>query len=262
MARAKKRTRTRDELVALYNEQWGFLRRSARLFDAGQIAEAKALATTMRLLLHNTTHSHALLSQIGLDEALFFDTAIDGLVHVEMTGNGARYAAPLDGPVRRPAWLIPFKYWWRKVVIAVPGEIALTRADLVLTMADQDGGAHVDPEVDEAYWRIGNGRDVNWAVHTEIGLVPLVNLEQSSVRQIAHEAMVSLIRPRRVIPNDLPPGSPRAITQITTDATTGAVTRQEVQAKRVCPCRSGLPYAGCHGRGGVNEGKVTTPLTT
>jgi hypothetical protein len=264
-----RKPRSRDELEKLYQEQWTFLRRSTEAFDRGESAEAKRLAATLRLLLHDEARSISLLSQLGLKEALFFDTAGDvhpanlaptfGLTQVRFANNKARYVAPLDRPTNRGVWIIPFKFWWRKVVISVPGDFQLTRADLILIMANQDGGVHVDPGLDERYHRLSTDAALNYSITTQIGLTPLVELERVSVRQIAYEVMLSLIQPRRTIPNDLPASPPLPHTEIVTDARIGVVTQRIVQERPVCPCKSGLSYPECHGRGGVNEGKVTGP---
>jgi hypothetical protein len=265
-----RRPRSRDELVELYHEQWSFLRRSAEIFDGGETAEAKRLAATVRLLVHDTKRSKSLLSQLGLKNALFFDTAKDiqaanlvptfGLVQVHFVGARAEYVAPLARPLPSGVWLIPFEYWWAKPVVVVPGEFRLTRADLILIMANEDGGAHVDPTIDERYYRVARDAALNWSVATQFGLEALANLEGASVRQIAHELMVSLVQPRRVIPNDMPIDGPQWRTQVIKDASTGAVTERRVELRPLCPCRSGMRYTECHAKGGVNEGKVTVPV--
>ena len=264
-----RRQRTRDELIALYNEQWSFLRRSADEFDRGDTSEAKRLASTMRLLLHDTKNSHSLVAQIGLKEALFFDTATDilsanlastfGLVQVRFVNGRADYVPRLDRMGETGIWMIPFEYWWTKPVIFVPGEFQLTRAELVLIMADQDGGAHVDPGVDERYYRLRSEAALNWSMVTEFGSEALLNLERASIRQIAHEVMTSLIVPRRVVPNDMPAEPSQWRTEIIKDARTGVTTNRQREIRPICPCKSGLPYLQCHAKGGLNEGKVVAP---
>jgi hypothetical protein len=58
------------------HEQMTFLRGSAESYDAGDFSEAKRLATTLRLLLHDTKKSRSLLTHLGLKNKLrFVDTA-------------------------------------------------------------------------------------------------------------------------------------------------------------------------------------------
>jgi hypothetical protein len=57
--------RTRPELTALTGEALSFLRNSNSAFDNGFEAEAKRLAVTLHVLLHDTANSHSLLQQLG-----------------------------------------------------------------------------------------------------------------------------------------------------------------------------------------------------
>src|ERR1017187_2181948 len=54
-------------LANLLREQFGYLQTSAREYDAGNEAESKRLATTLRVLFHNTTRSKSLFHQLGMD---------------------------------------------------------------------------------------------------------------------------------------------------------------------------------------------------
>jgi hypothetical protein len=155
--------RTPEELRARFIEQYDFLQRSASGYDAGSEGEARRLAVVLRILLHDSGSSHSLLSQLQVKDALRFeDTALypkptliskAGLVIVELTtGQRVRHIAPLGNlsPGRiRPA--VPFEQWWSfRVIEGSDGQI-FSRRDLVLIMANQDGGAHIDPDLDADY---------------------------------------------------------------------------------------------------------------
>jgi hypothetical protein len=94
------------ELQTHLDEQLGFLERSSAAFDEGYEDEAKRLAVTLRVLLHETTQSHSLLRQLGLLPDTFLDTAPNlmthgGLVFVAMGPPKTRYVAMLDEvPIR------------------------------------------------------------------------------------------------------------------------------------------------------------------
>jgi hypothetical protein len=65
-----------EDLVAHLKDQVGFLRASGAAYDAGQHSEAKRLASTIRLLVHDTSRSTSLLRQLEVKDALrFVDTA-------------------------------------------------------------------------------------------------------------------------------------------------------------------------------------------
>lgn len=96
---------TTDDLEAHFSEQLGFLDRSAASFDAGFESEAKRLAHTIRILVHDTGTSHSLLGQLNLKDREWLDTCIPdesgnlmthgGLV-AQAIGRKVRWVAMLD----------------------------------------------------------------------------------------------------------------------------------------------------------------------
>ncbi|MFP3702034.1 hypothetical protein SB758_41815, partial [Burkholderia sp. SIMBA_013] len=56
----------------LLSEQLGFLKRSALAFDEGEASEAKRVAVSLRVLLHDTPASESLLKQMQLKDSIRF----------------------------------------------------------------------------------------------------------------------------------------------------------------------------------------------
>lgn len=202
------RRRSRRELLELLDESRQMVHMSADAFDAGFDAEAKRLAVLLRVLLHDTKQSHSLLKQLGVKDRLdLLDTAepihpanllpTPGLVIMQMTttetGASGQYVAPL-GNERPSGWrLKPFAGWWQNPVMKVDG--TWSRRDLVLSLANQQGGAHVDPTVDERYERLAKENGLGWtAVAADrsepFGGSPIA----AAVRQIAFEVMETFDR--------------------------------------------------------------------
>src|SRR5205085_963009 len=124
---------------------------SSEGYDAGLDGEAKRLAVIIRLLLHDTPNSHSLLQQLGYKTSLQFSDmtgewrpgimALFGFKVRGLTG-GRKYIAFAPVPKRT----ISFDAWWEAPVIVLGQQgIHLPRAQAVLILANQDGGAHVDP---------------------------------------------------------------------------------------------------------------------
>jgi hypothetical protein len=197
-----KRPITKTELQAHLTEQIGFLEASAAAFDSGFDGEAKRLALTLRVLLHDTTQSHSLLGQLDLKNRQFVDTALKldpanrlshgGLVFAAIGAPRTRYVAMLDDvPTRR---LLPFSDWWNAPVFVDQARNVLTREKLVLTAANQDGGGHVDPALDETYYKLSRENALGF-VAVENGVArPMEGPEKAAIRQIAHEVLKT-IRP-------------------------------------------------------------------
>jgi hypothetical protein len=198
---SKRVPQSRDELEAHLREQVAFLESSAAAFDAGFDGEAKRLAVAIRVLVHDTSSSRSLLTQLGRKNTLFADTAAPlnsknllpeaSLVGISMGPAGVRYYAPLgDHPCGERR--VPFERWWDGPVLRDEQRALLTRRDLVLTAANQAGGAHVDPGLDGAYARVSRGDTMAFVVgngHTER---LLLGVELASIRQIAYEVLKTL----------------------------------------------------------------------
>ncbi|MFI9580482.1 hypothetical protein ACIHCQ_01210 [Streptomyces sp. NPDC052236] len=187
----------------------GFLKASAASFDAGFEAEAKRLAVTIRVLLHNTTNSHSLLDQIGVKEQMaYVDTALrinplnllpvgPGLVLMRMTqGVGADYFAPLDVVPLSPSRIhlpAPFSSWWTEEHTRDADGALWSRKKFVLVMANKEGGAHVDPNLNSAYENLAKQNGLGYISNVTGDFLPLDgNVAAISVRQITHELVKTL----------------------------------------------------------------------
>jgi hypothetical protein len=202
---------TRSELLAALGTQMDFLRRSSAAFDAGHQNEAIRLATPVRVLVHQTASSHALLAQLGLLDSLgFVDTAVDARVKREvgphgqtmlrqttspgvlagigLEAGGLRFF-PLMGGEKAPR--VAFADWWEPdLVPPTATERGISRKWLVLAMTNQGGGAHVDPSVDARYAAfLANQAGLSISDTSS----PIVNsVAHVAMRQIAHEILLTL----------------------------------------------------------------------
>lgn len=76
-SKTNKKPRSRAGLEAQLHRQFKYLANSAILFDEGDHDEATRLATTLRVLLHDTAQSTSLLTHLGLKGQIHFvDTGI------------------------------------------------------------------------------------------------------------------------------------------------------------------------------------------
>ncbi len=195
--------RTPGELQELLQEQLGFLQRSADAFDGGFEGEAKRLATTVRVLCHDTGASRSLLGLLGTKDTLrYVDTALpydpnnmlahSGLVHVALRPGKSEPRPFLDGgPFDRS---VLFAQWWDGIAFVDDRRTEHSRKDLVLALANKDGGAHVDPALNEEYARLTRENALGFFdVSPPGGPVPAANQVPAAMRQIAHELLKTLI---------------------------------------------------------------------
>lgn len=146
--------------------QLRYLANSCALADRGHPEECIRVATAIRVLLHQTANSTALLTHLGGWDIQLLSTCRDinersphepaGMVTHFFFGLGIMSVGP-DGTTYAPkfgngssARLIGAREWWSQVTWVFDG-FTITRREIVLVATNKDGGAHVDEELTPAY---------------------------------------------------------------------------------------------------------------
>lgn len=232
--------RSDSELFSRLQEQVAFLRTSTFLFDSGLEYESQRIALALRVLLHDTKKQTSLLKNLQCKDSIqFIDTGIypedvaaaqkqflvqrnlenyamaqasgdTGLAIVVNDRDGyPRYAAPLGyqrklmgtislAPQNR---LHHFEEWWKTKFIKDAKFNTMCRADLILTVAEKDGGAHVDKSVERGYaqfcvegWGGQFAPGVDLTQHDDPGAWSNYSgtVVAASIRQIAYEVLLTL----------------------------------------------------------------------
>jgi len=159
------------------SKQLNFLRRSSRLFDQGEHDEAIRIATILRVLLRDGKNykakSQALLRRFEISRSVqLISTVSEKQAKSHLGGLSiARFEMPPAGSNEHPrvavvptfavaalqAVSVSRHEWVAEAVYRT--DVNLTRAEIFGAAADQDGGAHVDAELDEKYLIIRNRVD-------------------------------------------------------------------------------------------------------
>jgi len=147
-------------------KQYKFLCKSLLECIKGDLDEIDRVATSLRILFHDSNKSKSLISQLN-SEILILDTAdnlpdlslpssesyechsmfIGGMVNMNLCSRvwGLNLAA-------RPVWS-NIESWWNKILF-IDNSFECTRKKIVLIIANTDGGAHVDPMLDKDYYQL------------------------------------------------------------------------------------------------------------
>ncbi len=233
---SNKATRPATDFELQLKRQLGYLRRSCKIFDLGEHDEAIRIAVSLRVLLHQTKSSTSLLTHLGIQDSLAYvdtgvyrnlltpavqahvdkttpglvamQTAVDvGLVELGYAGNGRigwyaplrlrRFAAGSPPDIANPK-TSKFSDWWTNPLVETTKRVSFSRSNLVLIMANQDGGGHVDAALDADYSSLIIDPLAGAAVfegghHGEIPDI-LHNVAFASVRQIAFELICTIER--------------------------------------------------------------------
>jgi hypothetical protein len=175
LEKSNKRVRTQPELKVQLCEQIHLLQHYCIEFDKGDWAMAKPISVALRVLFHQSGKSYpnqgALLHQLKIRNGFWFDST-------RLFGTTI--------PCRRTN----FQNWWNEEIFHHHNFGALCRRIIVATMADQDGGAHVDGSINNSYDSILNGSYFN--VTFGENKIPPQGVERACIRTIAHETLMTL----------------------------------------------------------------------
>lgn len=202
-----------DHLV----EQLSFLDASCDAYDAGVRAEAKRLATTVRVLVHDTTMSKSLLMHLEAKEKMRW---ADGIVHehlkelIKYQDEGQAIATCLLTTIKMGAGFLenhdlvkyvpifeiqplgerwaPFDYWWTTTRLSDSSFQGMSRKQIVLWIANKDGGAHID-ELPAQYADISRNSSMGITLSALDGKTAADDSPlPAAMRQIAEEVRFSI----------------------------------------------------------------------
>jgi hypothetical protein len=204
MVKRKRIKRSRNELKQELIEQLELLQHACDSYDSGFEAIGKHIALSLRILLHQHGQSQALLEQLGLRNFCYFDTAGPlsptnlltecNLLALHATSEGSKYMPTCQvGMSPENPRKIRFPDWWNNPVLKDNKNRKFGRRDLVLHVADTDGGAHVDLDLDESYMEISRKNSLGW-YFTKDNITEALQgrPELACMRQIAHELILTL----------------------------------------------------------------------
>ncbi|MFD1036523.1 hypothetical protein ACFQ15_17975 [Sphingomonas hankookensis] len=250
--------RTASEIGNFLNDTLDSLVAACDRFDNKDTREYRHIAVLIRSLCRDTRTSHSLLSQANMKDRNFlssnlviypgnmFSTCnlVELVLQPKVPEKPATWRAVLDAGAMV---FEPFEDWWRSSIIVRSNGEKFSRSDIVGYVADQDGGAHVDPEIDAAFESMR--RDAfNFTSAKSI----TDNIDRYVIRQIAHEMLKSMRPSYRRLNSDRRNQSIYMIPYMAQDVLPEEVViigYQETNPASKCPCGSGLRFLECHKKG-------------
>ena len=173
---------------------------------------ALPIATSIRVLIHDTGKSKSLLKHIGKKDINFVSTnsnLIKEKIHLGLVrrinvgvsdgvGGEAKYwplCCEKYFPMPEKRRNVDFNTWWEQEEVFQSAQSSLTRKDLILSVVNNDGGAHFDSKVDKKYddfrhsWSGGSSLSgINSGIGRGYDNIPIY----PAVRQVAYELLLSL----------------------------------------------------------------------
>lgn len=188
---------SQNQLINQWDEEIETLRNTCKIFDNGDEKMARYLAVILRVLFHETSHSKSLWKQVKQYKNLYF-YSLSGiyspanllsswtLLMMEMGNEGIRYLANFEA---ERTYFFTFEDWWNEIIFD-DKQYVYTRKDIVLFVANQDGGAHVDPEIEEKFAKLKYKNSLGWV--DQLGNKPLNNPMYQAIRVMAEEILISI----------------------------------------------------------------------
>lgn len=194
-------------LTEKLEEQLQFIRRSCDEFDRGSENEALRIATSLRIIFHDSRMSVSLVTHLGLERGMMLSSSRglgdyrDYLSHrIDLGSAQPIKMRPLLGDKFKERCL---EDWWNSEPVFVHGSQTYSRRVIVLSAANKDGGAHVDKELENYYRVLCSGEPImgltgNLQYSREAPFQQGVtqypkNAHLALIRQFAHEVLASAL---------------------------------------------------------------------
>ena len=199
----------RSDYLKHLKQQIGFIKRSCDSFDAGHTDEAIRIATSLRILFHNTGQSTSLMAHLDALDISLLSTVVDRDEEIAAQGpndtivifgglfctlvsaeTGVSLQACLDGETKE---LVPITKWLNQIVCSTRSRIRVTRRDIILGATNKDGGAHVDLNLSAPY-QVASGESPMGFFINKPGVAgpnPLEKTHLVSLRQMSYEILNS-----------------------------------------------------------------------
>jgi hypothetical protein len=194
-------TMTTVDFKAHLRKQIGFLARSCEAFDAGHVDESIRIATIVRVLVHQTKNSTSLFKHLNATTINLLSTTkvanprtvfAMNMGTVTIGGDGITSYYPSLGEAIHKE-LVPVSKWWDQVII-VSHPVRLSRRNIVLGAANNDGGAHVAAVLEAGYKEMKDEGFMNMVLSTSDRTSTSRTLENTHLvclRQMGYELLHS-----------------------------------------------------------------------
>ena len=202
MSKHNRVARSKDDLRQELMDQLDLLRVSCSAYDSGIEAAGKTIATMLRVLLYSHKQSRGLLDQLGYRNGRFISSCEEfdelnyaprpTLLHINVAAAGVNWEPrAISDPHCKVSRRLPFAEWWDETIVLDGKGRRFTRMGLVMHVADTDGGAHVDPGLDDSYMDLTRGNSIGYLFGDE--KIPFLGRPVlACMRQIAHEVLATL----------------------------------------------------------------------
>jgi hypothetical protein len=193
-------------LIEKLQEQLRFIQRSCAAFDKGAEEESLRIATSLRVIFHDTNLSTSIISHLSLSGKKMLSSSRgqgdwrDFLAHqINLSSPEPIKMLPLVGSQFIE---LSIDDWWRNEAVFIHNAQKYSRRKIILSAANKDGGAHVDDKLEKYYEVLCAGEyalgitgnlefDGKPPFPQGVTIYPK-NAHLALIRQFAHETLLSV----------------------------------------------------------------------
>jgi len=193
-------------LTKKLEEQLQFIRRSSEAYDQGAEEEALRIATSLRVVFHQTGPSTSLITHLGFGANKMLSSSRGHGDWKDYLSQEININSPV--PVRMRPILgdkfheLSIDEWWQNETVFVHNGTNHNRRKIILSAANKDGGAHVDADLETYYeflcagkYLIGITGNLKYngpePFPQGVTIYP-TNAHFALIRQFAHEVLASV----------------------------------------------------------------------
>lgn len=151
----------KERFIKKFQEHLQFIQRSCKGFDEGFEDESIRIATSLRVIFHNTPASTSLINHLNFFNKKMLSSGQGGGSALEFLS----WVIKVDSPQpvsTRPILGNQFREisindWWNKEPIITYETQIYSRRRIILNAVNKDGGAHVEEELDRFYEALSSG---------------------------------------------------------------------------------------------------------
>lgn len=187
----------RGRFITKLDEQLKSIRISSNAYDQGSQHEAVRLAVSLRVLFHDSRNSQSLFSHLHMSDTNLLSSDVgygDWRDYVATVINLAS-PTPVSCTPKMGELLHSVSYykrWTGQLIHKYQGR-EYHRKELILSAANQDGGAHVDAKLEAFYEDLASGTN-GFSIDGENLVYPMGAPYNQSIKQCANNTHFAMIR--------------------------------------------------------------------
>lgn len=163
--------RAASDLIGKYDLIITRIKRLCADFDSGELIDEAGMALQLRMLFFDLSGGRSVMNQLGVaNRQKILSTLPQAITHRTILSTGF---LGIKGEIGNLSWfagldesqgkrqLLTTERWLEEIVLKTPA-LSFDRGKIIRVIADKEGGSHLDPEIDPAYYEFAKNNGLGW----------------------------------------------------------------------------------------------------